>query len=168
MHLSVEFWLAILASVPIGIGTALVTPSIQHWLDARSKKRSLIRTRNFEAEYKLVLFYRDNPNEFTHFLVQTAIKTTFISAVIAVLSGLSVGFASLTAALDSLVLPIGHVRESFILLLASVGQLGASFGSIMIFQVCQKALSIWTKVKNFEEYSESMGKVISAGPDPTA
>src|SRR4051812_13913291 len=85
-------WTGLTLSIPIGITTGLVTPAIQRWFQARGKDRALRESERAREELAEVTFYVDNPQVFTQYLVQIAIRTAFLSALLAVLSGVALIF----------------------------------------------------------------------------
>jgi hypothetical protein len=93
-----------------------------------------------------VTFYRRNPVEFTQYLVQVAIKNTFIGAAVGIVAGLIYALAC--------VLDFGpsYAREMLYL----VGQIVAVMSSVMIVNICRPALGLWHKVQHFDEYVASV------------
>src|SRR5580704_6732040 len=87
-----DLWLGLLFSFPIGIVTGLVTPWIQRKIDEQDKRRSLAATGRLIQEYERIRAFRSNPDQFTQYLVQVAIRTTFTAAFIGVFSGLMFAF----------------------------------------------------------------------------
>ena len=75
-------------SIPIGIGIGLSTPSIQKWLEAQGKQRALRVRRYKEDGYNQVVSWGDKPTEFTHYLLNVVIKTTFIGSALGIFSGM--------------------------------------------------------------------------------
>jgi len=151
-----EFWLGIILSFPIGIATALITPWFQRKVDQIDRRRSLAISKRVTKEYELVVHFHKEPIAFTQYLVQVAIRTTFISALMGVFSGLMFSFGQ---ALFIVHLPMAfyELRNTPYL----IGQFITLAGSLLIMNTCRPALSIWTKVNNFDEYSQSMESAFS-------
>jgi hypothetical protein len=113
-------------------------------------------------------FYKQNPHELTQYLIQVAIKTTLVSAIIAVFAGfLFVGgnILRFTNASD-LVAP--QVLQNLQNIFNSLGLFISLLGSLMIINICIPALSTWTKVHNFDEYKNAVSsklneKIIHSG-----
>ena len=83
-----EFWIGLLVSIPIAIATNLVTPKIQRWLDRNNKRKALEKTKNLLAEFNEVEIYRNNPHEFTQYLIYVGIKITFIGSLVGIIVAL--------------------------------------------------------------------------------
>lgn len=144
-----QFWLGLALSVPIGIATSLVTPAIQRWIESKSKQRELTKTHRARAEYTSVMFYRRNPERFTQYLVHVAIKATLIGALVGALAGACFFVGQLVAARDATDMVNWHaVLQS----IYAVGQFVGLVGSVMVVNTCRPALSLWTKLRNFDEY----------------
>jgi hypothetical protein len=153
-----DLWIGILFSIPIGIATSLVTPWIQRKLDQLDKYRSLAATKRLDEEYKRIRAFRDNPHEFTQYLVQVAIRTTFTGAFVAIAAGLIFALAQAIAALATRP-KTGMDYEDIRLFstgLILIGQFVSLVGSLLIVNICRPAIGAWTKLKNFDEYSKSV------------
>jgi hypothetical protein len=153
-----EFWLGTFLSIPIGLATSLATPWFQNKLDSRSKQRSLIASKNLAAEYEQVSYYRSHPEDFTQYLIHVAIKTTFIGAMLGIISGISFAFAQVVETART---GLGGFGGPDILRLAQdalyvLGQFSGLVGSILIVNICRPALSMWTKVRNFAAYEKGI------------
>jgi hypothetical protein len=162
--MSTEFWMGIFMSIPIGLATSLATPWFQKRLDQRGKARTLIETKNAQEEYDRIRYFRDNPSDLTQYLVQVAIKTTFITAFLSLFSRSLVVFGSL--------IRLAHVEDSRYFIqnaLELIFQVISLAGSIMIINICRPALNTWTKTKNFAEYESGLYKrgVITITPQNT-
>jgi hypothetical protein len=148
-----EFWIGILLSIPIGIATSLITPWIQRKIDERDKRRSLAATNRLVQEYERIRTFRSNPEQFTQYLVQVAIRTTFTGAFVAVFAGT---MFALGQALNTLhfkgAIDADYLRNTVFLL----AQIVSLFGSLLIINICRPALRAWTKLQNFDEYAKSV------------
>ena len=149
-----EFWIGVLLSIPIGIATSLITPWIQRKIDEQDKRRSLAATGRVVQEYERIRAFRADPHEFTQYLVQVVIRTTFTGAFVAVFAGLMVALGQATIPLRSAfnVDYVDFVRTAIFILAQFVSLLG----SLLIINICRPALRAWTKLKNFDEYSASV------------
>jgi len=147
--MSSDTLLGLLLSVPIGIATGLVTPIIQRWLESKGKERAFRFARRTLQELEIVTFYREHPADFTQYLVQVAIKTTFIGALLGVLAGLFFVTGQLLTTV-----PLRHVVPAFRDGLFVIGQFAAILGSVMIVNTCRSALAMWTKVRNYDEFKK--------------
>ncbi|MDX9990400.1 hypothetical protein [Thiothrix unzii] len=153
--MSNEFWMGIFLSIPVGLATSLATPWFQRKLDQRSQQRALVETKNAQVEYERIRFYKENPSELTQYLVHVAIKTTFIGALLAIISGVSYTLAQL---LDATSIGYDGMSSGRFAqhMLYVIGQFSSLVGSIMIINICRPALTTWTKTKNFSEYENSL------------
>jgi len=87
-----EILVAAILSVPMSILATVLAPYVQQWLRARGRENDLKRKiRETEAEYELqrIAAPRDNPMEFTQYLVYVGVEIAFISAAIGIFSGLA-------------------------------------------------------------------------------
>ncbi len=156
-HMS-DLLIGILLSIPIGIATSLITPWIQGKLDQLNKYRSLAATKRLDDEYRRVLLFRNNPHEFTQYLVQVAIQTAFTSAFVGIIAGLIYAIAQATVAIPSGMGgamnfdEINFIRTSLFVF----GQFVTLLGSLLIMNICRPALSVRAKLQNFDEYSKSV------------
>ena len=147
--MSSDLWYGALLSIPIGIGTALATPWLQRQLDKYSKSRALTRTKKAQEDFSRVKFFVDNPHLFTQYLVYTAVRVLFITAVVAAFSAAPSLIAQFSEPLHVLIYPLQSI-------LYGISQFISLIGSIMIVNICRPALLYWQRTKNFEEYSRAI------------
>jgi len=158
-----DVWIGAILSVPIGVGTSLAMPVIQRKLDERGNRKVLAESNRVRTEYEEVLFYHQNPVLFTQYLAQVAIRTTFISAAVAI-------FAQLISALGSglyLVsreIPVAQIEQPT-LALSILSQLVFMISSILIVSITRPALGIWRRVRQFEKYANTVPKDIRDAVD---
>jgi hypothetical protein len=163
--MSTDAWVSILLSIPIGIGTALVVPLIQRKWENRTRQRALTASLQTQAELQRIRAYKDNADQFTQYLIYTAIKTTFVGAFVAILSGLLIAIAQLSTLKGIIELfPLSSSGYDIIFaaknLMFLAGQFTALVGSILIVNICRPVLITWTKVQNFGEYEQSVNRHI--------
>jgi hypothetical protein len=72
--LSSEFWMGILLSIPIGVGTGLSVAPIQRWLDSYGRHRSLSRTKRMRADYEEAHYFFTYHHRLTHYFLNRAIE----------------------------------------------------------------------------------------------
>lgn len=140
-------WTGLLLSIPIGIVTGLITPPIQRWLQARGKDKALKDLARAREELAEVTYYVENPHIFTQYLVQVAIRTTFIGAVLGILGGVAFMFGSTPLSLSF------TWGVDLQLVFIAAGQAATTMGSVMIVGICRPALRLWTRVRNYDEYA---------------
>lgn len=149
MSQNAQFWLGILFSIPIGIGTSLATPQVQRWLESQSKHRAFLQNRRIEAEYSEARFYYLHANVFTQYLVHVAIKTALLSGLMAVGSGSLIFLGQVVFAVSHEIRLEPMVGEA----LLAAGQAVTLVGSIAIVNLCKPALNLWRRIRNFDDYA---------------
>jgi hypothetical protein len=80
-----ETWLSlvisIVASIPVGIIAALVTPRVQVWLAERGTKATLVRASRLRREFRETYFYVKHPHALTQMLVIAATRTFLLGSI---------------------------------------------------------------------------------------
>jgi hypothetical protein len=145
--MTADVWIGALLSIPIGVGTSLLVPSIQRWLDARGNKKTLAETKRVRAEYEEVLYYQKNPIVFTQYLAQVAVKTTFIGALVSI-------FANLLSALANAFNLVSVYRLESLLFFAS--QIIFVVSSVLIVNISRPAMRLWARIRYFDTYSKTV------------
>jgi uncharacterized membrane protein YeaQ/YmgE (transglycosylase-associated protein family) len=161
--MSEEFWLGILLSIPVGIGSAVIAPWVQQKIDSVGKRRSLALSHNTKKEFERIKFYKANPSEHTQYLVQVAIRIALITAALGIISDLFFMMAKFS---ETTVLPpffYGYLSDSLLFIFGLVPSL---IGAILIMNLCRKALSTSTKVRNFEEYKSGLSSILTEETQP--
>jgi hypothetical protein len=156
--MSSDLWWGAALSVPIGIGTALVTPVIQRKWDEASRSRDVERSRRTTLELQRIEFFVNNPHSLTQYLIMAGIKAAIVSASMIVLATLPNSLAQIMN-----IIPFGGLffeTQRNILFLLS--QLTALVGSVVLINIYRPALSTWRKVVNFDEYKESVRAVTAS------
>ena len=152
------FWLGLLFSIPISILANLFTPTVQAWLDARNRKRSLERTKNLQQEYYQVKQFREDRSEFREYLIWIVIRTTFVGSLVGILASFVFAVPSFFDILDLDYEQTRVVRN----LLYAAGQFVSLVGGLLIVNLCSSALKVYYRVKNFEAYEESINQHVPA------
>jgi hypothetical protein len=158
-----QFWIGLALSIPIGIGTSLVTPAIQRWFESRGQARVISAKRETEAEYRAAVFYRKNSDRFTQYLVHVTIKATLVGALIGAVTGACFFVAQLADTILARQMDVTYDRVRQ--LLYALGQGSALVGSIAVFNICRPALATWTRVRNFDEYQRSVAQDVRDAVD---
>jgi hypothetical protein len=91
---SSDLWIGALLSIPIGLGTGLAGPPLLRWYKHRAKARRQRKLENQKAEYMRTLFLFRNPELYTHFLIDCAIKMILGAVTV----GTGLGFAVIAVA----------------------------------------------------------------------
>jgi hypothetical protein len=153
-----EFWLGICASFPLSIVVNLITPPLQRWFDSKSKERSFHQLRRAREQLEQLTRFHDNPDLFTQFLVYTALKTTYVGALMTVLAALL--FAVALAGGGFLGATAGALRvEGY---LGSIAYVILLLASAMIMNILRPALSTWNKLRNFDEFKSRIERQLDA------
>jgi len=154
--MSTEFWIGVVLSVPIGIATGLATPYFQRRIEERGKRRAGAEFRRAVRQLREAFYFRAHPDAFTHYLVEVAIKTTFVAAIMAIVTGL---IFAINQMMDALLLSgdfrVGRNVKAWEFIRASgwvVGQLVGVIGSIAVVNLCRPALSLVRRVKYFDHF----------------
>jgi hypothetical protein len=92
---------------------------------------------------------------FTQYLVQVAIKTSLIGAVMAIVSGVFLFAGQLSFAVLNGGMGI-RLDETIGQALFAMGQFAALVGSILIVNICRPALVLWNRLRSFDEYSAAV------------
>ncbi|MDB5551943.1 MAG: hypothetical protein JWL86_1927 [Rhizobium sp.] len=150
--MSTEFWLGLFLSIPLGIITSLWTPWIQRKIEQRGKRKNVEQAKYLKSEFENVQYYVENKIEFSHYLMYAAIRTTLIGSLIGIFSGILFAVAQLFMFTGRSMHFPSDLLELIQNALFFFGQLLALVGSIMIVNTCRPALSLWSKVRNFDEY----------------
>jgi hypothetical protein len=156
-----------LLSVPIGIGTILVTPSLQRRLERWSTSRERDKLRKAREEHDRIAFYNTNPNELTQYMVIATIKIATIIAFLTLIEPLvkidGIVLAALGISIDAVFdFDILGYFEDLIdsaPSLASIAKAVSPFfllyqvillvGTLIIINICRLAISTWTRARNF-------------------
>lgn len=129
------------------------------WLEGSGKQRALAKTKQVAEEYRSALFYRRNPHEFTHYLLQVALHALVVIAILGIvveLRYLLAGVAVMTLSPEEeQMLAAPHKPFAFYLGFF-LGQGVMIFGSVVVLKVCYPAVRMYARVQNFERYAEAV------------
>ncbi len=154
------FWIGLLFSIPLSIFANLVTPRVQRWWDSKSEQRASARTKDLRAEYQQVKLFRSSRDEFHEFLLWVIIRTTFVGAVLGIVAGIAFlipeVFDSVWIGYDT-TMGLRVFRSTFYV----ISQTISIIGTLLIVNICKNALSIYSKVRAFDEYEASVREYIS-------
>jgi hypothetical protein len=156
MILSPDLWFGALLSIPIGIGTGLAVTPLQRALENRGKAKAVAETKRAKEIYTETLFFVGHPHLFTQYLIQVAIKTTFIGSAVGIFSGLFYLVGQMGALSVRELFSWAIDREALNILGFGLGQVVAIFSSVMIVSICMPAMKLWHRVRNFEEYVKGL------------
>ena len=149
-----DVWYGALLSIPIGIATGLAVPLLQRWWENRGNKKQANEERRTKEEYLQVAFYKNHPETFTQYLVHVAIQTTFIGAIVGVLSAVFYAVNQVVPDVSGLPFPFyfGAVHR----LVSLLGQVMAIVSSLLIIRICRPAMALWRKMRDFDKYKRSL------------
>jgi hypothetical protein len=153
--MDINLWISIAVAIPLAIIANLATPKIQAWFDKREKKKSLKRTKQIKTEYlEIKPFYEDRAL-FREYMLWIVIKATFIGSMVSILAAIFVMFPII---MEQFIFDM--IRNVFI----SIAQFISLTGALMIVNICGKALRIYTKIQNYEEYKNAVIDAIGEEP----
>ncbi len=120
-----SFWIGISAAIPLSIAANLLTPRIQQWLARRSATRAAAQARELREELESVERLVSEPGRLQTFLLESVLLITLLTSAVGVMSG---AFFVLSGFFGA--------SKWF----ASVGQLIAVFGGVMVTRECVQVL----------------------------
>lgn len=147
-----DLWFGALLSIPIGIGTAMVTPILVEKWSKVSTHAAIAKSKKTDDEYRRIYTFKEDRTSLTQYLVVTTIMTSITSALTALLAGF---FVFLNADLIVRNLPSFIGVDVYRLILQMLITVTLLFGAVLIINFCRPALSAWIKVSNFPEYERS-------------
>jgi len=155
--MSVEFWIGSLVAIPIGIITSLLTPwivrKVNNWTHVNRQKNIEYERK----EYERIRGFNNNKQDLSVYYLNVVVKTTFLSAFMAIFSGLLYTSGQMMATMrieSDIIYDFDFIK--FISILTGLGQFVNLFGSVMIVAICRPALNVWHKIKNFQEYENEL------------
>ena len=159
--MSLEVWISLLLAIPIGIGTALVTPVVQRKWDEKSLLRDVERSKRTLEEYRRIESFVNSPHRLTQYLIVAVIQTAIVSSFMVI-------FASIPNILGQAIqaLPFryafgpGDAHDSFFLL-GLLSQFVTLVGAVTIINVVRPALVTRRKVNDFDKYKQSLGELVA-------
>ena len=155
-----EVLVASFLSIPIGILTGLAVAPLRNWYRARGKSWAVTQFNLDRLEYLNTLRYRENPAEFTHFLLFTIVR--YIELLMLWSFSTLVGVVFLS---DALI--VRSTKSSFYFrTLFEVGaglSILASTAAVVAFVFYIMVLhGTWKRVKHFDSYVKHLPKEIRA------
>jgi len=144
--------LGTLLSIPIGIITSLLTPLVLGFFQNINQKARTKSKYIAQKEYEMITSFHINKQELLMFFLNIIIKTTFVSAIITVISY----FFIIT---PQVIFPIMVNNDSFFIdtrilqMMTVIGHFVLLIGSILIVNLCRTAFNVWGKVKNYDNYT---------------
>jgi hypothetical protein len=148
--MTTEFWIGALVSIPLGIGTSLLTPKVQSWIDNRSKAAALNAKQRSQSLYHQTVSYSLHPDAFTQVLVADGIRmilpaTTMVAAT-----------TMFACTLLATKLAPSHFLGRFLSWFPGVCLLFVLYGTFsLLFRYSHAIRALW-RVQNFEKYAEKI------------
>lgn len=131
----------LILTLPLSIAGALLTPRIEKAYNNLSTKKRYKNIQKVKAEYEIVKKYKEDKQEFSLYLLNIVIKTTLMGAIMSVVSGFFILVSQLIAS------------DPFLIGIAQIVNMA---GSVFIVSLCRPAFSIWSKIKNYDEYVQRL------------
>jgi hypothetical protein len=152
--------LSLILAIPIGIAANLLTPKFQKWVEQRSDKGREQTQIKVKAEYERISNYKSNLSDFYIFLLVVSLKITFIYALSSIFSTV---IHMLPNALDVIAnvtnnsnLDRGSYGNSIFQVTRFMDSLIRLMLTLLVFNYCKDALSVASKVVNFDKYTDSI------------
>ena len=150
--MSGDVWIGALISIPIGVGTGIVAPLIQHWYQTQSTWRAEKRSAMRRTEYWRTLLYVARPELFTQYLIMGTIR------------GLRQMFVFFTSLIPVLVVLLGTKGEQHLsrwdkgnsIFFIIVGMLLNSISLWSAMNIWIEIRDRWDKVRGFQQYVETV------------
>lgn len=137
------FWIGLAVSVPLSVFANMITPIAQRWWEKRSRTNALRITSSLKAEYDEVKRYKLERSLFHEYLLLTIIRTT------------------VTGSLAAFAVNVASTAGNFLggnFLFYSVGNMISILGALVIVQVCMRAIRIYGRLRNFDDYQSFVFK----------
>jgi hypothetical protein len=61
-------------SIPLGLATGLMFPTVQRWIDVRMKARAFAKSKRMRKEYEEALYFHTYPHKMTHYFLNRGIE----------------------------------------------------------------------------------------------
>lgn len=135
--LNTSFWLGISAAIPLSIAANLLTPRIQQWLAKRSATRATERSRALQDELESIEKLVTEPGRLQTFLLESVLLITLLTSGFGVFSGFFFAMSYVLGASE---------------LFASMGQLVAIVGGVLVMKECLAALRKSQNARNPEKF----------------
>jgi hypothetical protein len=153
--LAVDGWTGVLVSgvliaIPISIFANLLTTPIQNWLDKRIKKSSQNREVRRQATFAAqAADLATDRTEYMNYLFEAVLRTTYIGALFAVLTGV------IFAVANSFYTPFLDSIQGLGSLVTVVGQLVALIGSFLVISIARDALQMIVAVRRHRQSQQA-------------
>ena len=156
--MSNDVWIGALLSVPIGIGTGLVIPSLQRWYEGIGKSRSQSRHDRLVYEYGETLHYVSHPTKFTYFLIISVLRC--VIATVAITMGQGVGMITMLAlrlrTLGNTTADVSPTYRVGAMVYVAIGLLISTVGIAMITRTGRRAGAMYRRITTFDQYVETI------------
>lgn len=158
--MKIDLWITILLAIPLSIAGNILTPKITAWYEKRSNKskkikleksrsRKINQLNKLKKESQKVTEYYDNQQSFNQLLLITIIKIS-LSAALAIMYG----------ALILLMEKAPYFSGSYLAFPSVLLALVIMLSCLSIMKLCNDALNIHKKIKNFPDYDKNITQAI--------
>jgi len=163
---STDFWLSFALAIPLAIAANLLTPKLQLWLERRSSDKALKRkgqvleerkktAERLRSDFVRVSALHADRAELQLLLTVSVLKASMIGALTAAGAGVMFAYASVPRLLGSRLETLAEITTIG-------GQLFSLFGSVLVFQICNRAFKDYTRVKEFQQFKEATEQELSS------
>ena len=135
--LNTSFWLGLAAAIPLSILANLLTPRIQRALARRSEARAARRAAQIQAELEEIERLTKEPGRLQTFLLESVLLITLLTSAVGVLAGVFFTLSNLLGISG---------------LFASMGQLVAVAGGVMVMKECIEVLRKSRRARDAEKF----------------
>lgn len=135
--LNTSFWFGLAAAIPLSIMANLLTPRIQRVLARRSDARAARRSEQIQSELDEIERLTREPGRLQTFLLESVLLITLLTSAIGVLAGVFFAFSNM----------LGASR-----LFASIGQLVAVGGGVVVMKECIEVLRKSRRARDAEKF----------------
>ena len=138
-NLNTSFWIGISAAIPLSIAANLLTPWIQQLLAKRSATRAAERSKQLREELESIEKLTVEPGRLQTFLLESVLLITLLTSAFGVFAGFFFAMANVFGASE---------------IFASMGQLVAIVGGVLVMKECLSALRKSQNARNSEKFRE--------------
>lgn len=159
--MKIDLWITILLAIPLSIAGNILTPKITAWYEKHSNKSKKIkleksRSRKIDQLDKLkkerdkITQYKNDKHYFNQLLLVTIIKVS-LTAAMTVMYGVIILLIDKAPRIPEPLLTIASILLSLVIMISCLS----------IMKLCNDALSMHKKIKNFPDYDKSMTQAIA-------
>lgn len=160
--MKIDFWISVFVAIPLAIVANLLTPPISRWFDKRLELNQVRKTEISKRRRKNQLVKLTKELERVRSFHQDRIKVIqyllFILLQVAMLGAFASVYGGMFAFLGE-----AERWNSFLGMIGRTGgQLITLIVPLLIFEICQKAITLQRRVVNFDHYEKETLRMIES------